>query len=404
MNEPPKSNQNRKAENLLLEMIKINSENPDMNPDSLGESALAMYVKRYLQGLSLETSLDHVLPARPNVYGLLRSTKPTKETLIFEMHMDTVPIDNCVKPCVKDGIIYGRGACDTKGSLAAILLALEQLVEMKDNLPINVFLMATVDEEYRYRGVLGAIDYLKKKSDLKAVGAVVGEPTQVKVITAHKACLRWKIRVHGKSGHSSDPNQGLNAIYIMAEIIHSLRTKWDIELKQRKHPLLGYGTYNIGIIQGGKQINIIPDYCEIQLERRLIPGENEEQVLNSCDAVIRDVQELYPDAKIERLEPYLRDYTLDTDKTEPIISNAIKAIHDVSGEDTSLNGVAYGTDASKLAQLGGIPSIVLGPGNIEYAHTEHEKISTEQVLLASEVYKNIILNWSKEYTAGNLNL
>lgn len=383
----------RDTTQLLHTLVSINSENPDMNPSAAGEKEIAHFIKDYLDDIGLETVIEDVLCNRPNVYGILRSEKKVKETIVLEAHMDTVPIQNCIGPKYENGILYGRGACDTKGSIAAMLLALRQLVKKKAHLPVNVVFLATVDEEFKYRGVLKAIDFLKGMNDFQYVGAVVGEPTDLRLVTAHKSCLRWSVKVTGKAAHSGEPEKGINAIYIMTEFIEQIRNKWQQELTENTHPLLGRGSFNIGTITGGTQVNIVPPFCEIVMERRLLPSENDEMILKSVDGVIASLERKHRGAKIEREQPFLTDYTLDTNSNELIVTKMLRSIEHCLQKFTEVKGVQYGTDASKLAALGHIPSVVFGPGDISYAHTDCEEIAIEHVVKAKEIYAHVINNW-----------
>lgn len=373
---------------LLHDLIAINSVNPAY-PEGQGEAAVADYVARHCQNIGLAVTRQPVLPGRDNIVATITVPGATK-TLLYEGHMDTVGLglmgETGLTPQLRDGKLYGRGACDTKGSLAAMLVAFEHLLARRAELKVNAVLLASVDEEYAYRGVLAYID-----SDLPATAAVVGEPTDLRVVVAHKGCVRGTITVTGRAAHSSEPHLGISAIDGMADILIALRTLGP-QLATRHHPLMSSPTLTVGTIEGGTGHNIVPEQCTIVYDRRTLPDEAPGTVLAELDALLDIVRESRPDLTIERPAPRLLSEGLDTPVEADIVDAAATACRELA-LDPEPAGVPYGSDASKLQKRCGIPSIVFGPGSIAQAHGEDEFVPLDHLTKAAAFYTDIALRY-----------
>jgi acetylornithine deacetylase len=374
---------------LLADLVAIDSVNPAY-PGGVGEAALAAAVEDVGRRLGLDTERQPVLLDRDNV--LLSLTVPNaRGTLLFEAHMDTVSHDamgeRALRPAMRDGRLYGRGACDTKGSLAAMLAAMARLVERRADLAVNVLLLAAVDEEYQYRGIAHFV-----AAGLPVTAAIVGEPTALHPVIAHKGCVRWRIVTHGRAAHSSRPAEGHNAIVQMAVVIQALEALAPA-LAARRHPLVGAPTLSIGRIWGGTGVNIVPDRCTIEIDRRTIPGEDPASALAEIDACLATLQAADPRLRLEREEPFVVDWALDTPPDAAIVAAMIDAARALGTPATPI-GAAYGTDASKLWALAGVPSVVLGPGSIAQAHTADEYVSLDDLTAAAALYTQAALNLS----------
>jgi acetylornithine deacetylase len=285
-------------------------------------------------------------------------------------------------PAISDGRLYGRGACDVKGSMAAMLVAFARLVRGRPSRSASVVLACTVDEEYTHTG-----SSFLAQADHGAELAIVAEPTGLDLVHLHKGAVRWKIRTRGVACHSSTPELGQNAIYRMARVIAALELHAHSLAGSQPDPILGPPTLSVGRIEGGQSVNIVPDWCEIEIDRRLIPGEE-------LTASVRDVQDRLEDCVgpadwIEFEEPTVRLPPLapGVDRWLDRLSGAIKA---ATGRRPAVRGVPFGTDAGPLS-AGGTPSVVFGPGQISQAHTKDEWIELEQVELAAEAYYQIAL-------------
>jgi len=346
-----------------------------------GEGRMVQLVADFWRRSGIDYEIQTVLPGRENVVARIEGGDGP--ALVLEAHTDTVEVENMeiapFDPAVKAGRVYGRGACDDKASLAAMMIAVRNVAEK--GLPGTVTLAAAANEECGHGGVVTLLE-----SGLHADGAVVGEPTLLQVVVAHKGACRLEITTHGVAAHSSEPNKGNNAIYAMARIIQALEA-YAGELGDRpKHPLVSGPTCSVGMIDGGQAPNVVPDRCEISVDRRMIPGECTEDTEQELLGVIAAAA---GDEVIWSSTLAFEDYTLETDPECWVARIARRATAAVTGDETVI-GVQYGTDASNLSHAG-IPSVVLGPGSIAQAHTAVEYVEIEQVEKAVLIYEKLCL-------------
>jgi succinyl-diaminopimelate desuccinylase len=366
----------------LADLIRIESVNPYFPGGQRGEAAVAEYVAEHCRRLGLRVATTEVLPGRPNVLAWLTVPGATR-TLLLDSHMDTVSLDlmgpDGLRPELRGGKLTGRGACDDKGPLAAMLAAMADLAEHPDGLGCNVLLLASVDEEYLMRGARHF-----GESGIKVDGAIVGEPTGLDLVVATKGFVRWRLHTRGRAAHSSNPQLGDNAIYQMSELIHRLRPAMDRLLADRRHPLVGPATWSIGKIGGGASVNIVPERCTVEIDRRLLPGESGATALADFDAVVKQICAEEPTIQVERDAPFG-----DVDGTEitpdsPVVRALAKGAQGVRGQ-APIVGVPFGTNASRFAPAG-IPCVVFGPGDIRQAHTADEYVEVDQVVAAAQIY------------------
>ena len=366
----------------LCDLIRINSINPAY-PGGVPEQAIQAYIHDFFEQAGIPVETQDVMPGRPNVIAKLAGADPGRR-LLFEAHVDTAGIENMTvepfEPVFSGPRLYGRGACDTKGGLAAMMHAVLNVKRSGVMPPCDVWLAAAVDEEHSYRGVSALCE------GLEAAGAVVAEPTELRLVVASKGCLRWRMVVKGKAAHSSKPNLGASAIAPMARIVLALEGE-AVALGAVRHPLVGPATLNVGTIRGGAQVNIVPEECEIEIDRRLIPGEDIDEVERHYKAFPDSVAALSPGVSVSHVS-LLSDWPMETCVHARIVQTAASILKK-SGLDAEPIGVPFGSDASKLTRIG-IPSIVLGPGSIDQAHTADEYVSVDSVLAAGRVYEGII--------------
>ena len=378
---------------LLAELVRINSTNASM-PDGAGEAELGRYVADFGRLMGAEVRLEEVLPERSNVYVRLPASSgdaaEQPRRLLFDVHLDTVPLapmPDALSPVVRDGRMWGRGACDTKGSLAAVLKAMERVAQMGSGRKREVLLLASVDEEFRKRGVTHAV-----QQGLTAEAAIVGEPTSMRPVVAHKGAVRWRFTTIGKAAHTSRPENGNNAILQMMEVIGTLEERVVPRLDTITHPLLTPPTLTVGRIEGGLGVNIVPERCWIEIDRRTLPTEDPDEVLAEIDAVMGDLMARRPDVRVERDAPFLSESGLETAPDAPVV-RAVQAACRLaigSGFDVSPAGVPYGTDGTALR---GVPSVVIGPGDIAQAHSADEWVELAQVEAAERVYYEVMRGW-----------
>ena len=391
----------------LADLVRINSVNPNY-ANGVPEAELGRYVERYFERLGIETWRQEVYPDRPNVIARIPG-RNSERRIVLEAHMDTVSTEGMAiapwKPDIREGRLYGRGACDTKGGMAAMMHALASLVRDKTPPECEVLFAATIDEEFSYRGVValcnslasGAVDpsvltnELAPQEPWHAEAAIVAEPTSLLPVVASKGVVRFKIETQGRAAHSSKPHLGVNAIAHMAHIITAIEQD-TLRLSQYEHPLLGPATCNVGTVHGGVQVNFVPDRCEIELDRRLLPSEERAAVLAHYQQLVDLVAASKEGMCVIMHPPTLSDRPLETNVRAPAVLKLV-AVLDELGLPSTPCGVPFCSDASKFGNLG-IPSMIFGPGSIDQAHAAIEYIECSQVVQAAEIYRCFLLSYS----------
>ena len=356
---------------LLNELIALPSVNPALLPGGdprAGERRVAEFLAATAARAGLDVSLQEVFPGRPNVVAVLGTARKPARRVLLAPHMDTVGVasEKQFTPVIRAGRIHGRGACDTKGSVAAMLSAVLDLASRSIRpAKTEIALCALIDEEIGQAGSRFLV-----RRGLKADLAIVGEPTRCRVVTAHKGDLWLKLETRGKAAHGARPDLGRNAVHEMAKIVDLLETDYAVTLSRRRHPLLRSPTINVGSIAGGRQPNIVPDRCTIDIDRRTLPGENDAAVKREILGVIRrrGLKVTMADTKGEAVAPPMQ-----TDPRLPLVRQFLRA----AGQTRPL-GVDFFTDAGVLA-TGGIASVVFGPGDIAQAHTVDEWVTISQL-------------------------
>jgi len=383
----------KEVANLLGDLISINSVNPLEDASGKGEKELASYVWSYLKNIGVKYIPYTVLNERPNIIGIIEGKNKGKN-IVLEAHMDTVKVDNMAidpfLPKIKEGKMFGRGACYDKGSLASMLLAIKLLKQKGISLNGNVYLAAVMDEEHKQRGVLHLLN-----QGFKFDAGIVGEPTNLDIIIAHQGCLRWRIITKGISAHSSEPEKGENAIYFMSEVISAIQKRLIPLCKEKSHPLIGSPNLSVNIIQGGDQINTIPNRCFIEIDRRTMPGENNQDILKEVDKFLDKLKKENPLLELEREDPFIISPPMQINRDEEIVRSLFKCIKDNGATEPKIRGVKFGTDAAIFVSRG-IPAAVFGPGSIAQAHSEDEWVEIKQVAQAAEIIAQTIVFYQNE--------
>jgi acetylornithine deacetylase len=263
-----------------------------------------------------------------------------------------------------------------KGGMAAMLACFARLVRDKPNSAANVIMACTVDEEHTFQGATRLVD-----SGVRADAAVVAEPTSLKIVHAHKGVVRWLLTVRGRACHSSSPQQGVNAIYRMGRVLAAIERYAQSLASSKPDPVLGPPTLSVGRIDGGTSVNTVPDVCQIEIDHRLIPGEDPAAAPEQLVTFLK--REGGIDFPFECAQPWLHAPALSAKGSENLTAQLGSAINSVRGTHEVV-AVPYGTDASTYA-LAGIPSVVFGPGDIAQAHTKDEWISLPEVEQATEI-------------------
>ncbi|MBY0587072.1 M20 family metallopeptidase [bacterium] len=369
-----------RALSIAQSLIQIPSVNPSFDPTSKGESDVAFWLTKWGEAHGFETTTQPVTDKRSNVLISLTNGSD-RPHLLLNGHMDTVGVGGMtIDPfaaTVAGGRLYGRGASDMKGPLACMLTALLDLRDQPAQWTGKVTVAAVVDEEFCFIGVQRLL------KDQPAIDfAIVGEPTRLEVIRGCKGCLRFQVTTRGRAAHSSRPKDGASAISAMARVIPALETYFEETLSQITEPDFGPSTGSIGLIHGGIGVNIVPDQCEIQVDVRLLPSQQGDQVHREIIDIVKHVP-LPQGTSCSVSQPVLNDpgYAIPADS--PFVRTMVETLgRDLSGV------VAFSCDASKIARSG-IPCVIMGPGDIRSAHTIDESITLEDLQAGAIAYARI---------------
>jgi acetylornithine deacetylase/succinyl-diaminopimelate desuccinylase-like protein len=353
---------------LLRELIALPSVNPAFLPPGnpyAGEQRVGEFLAAHARRAGLDVEFQPVEPRRANLVARMSPRGQVRQRVLLAPHLDTVGGNEVpgalFTPRVTQGRLYGRGACDTKGSVAAMFLALAETARSgRRPLQTEIIFAGLVGEECGQNGsrALAASGF---PADL----AIVGEPTGLQVVTAHKGDLWLTLQTRGRAAHGARPELGRNAVHEMARVVDALETEYATRLRRRRHPLLGHATINVGTIRGGRQPNIVPDECVISIDRRTLPGESDLQVKSAILSFLRS-QGLRARITATETPPCL---ALDTDPGLPLVQHLLS-----TAKQKQPAGVHYFSDAGVLGAAG-IPSVLFGPGDIAQAHTADEWIA-----------------------------
>ncbi|MGP0064525.1 MAG: M20 family metallopeptidase [Isosphaeraceae bacterium] len=371
---------------LLSELVAIPSVNPMGRPivgEGFLEGRMTDYLEGWFRGLGVECRREPISPGRDNLMAWYEAPQ-ARRTILFDVHQDTVPTDGMTippfEPAIDAGRLYGRGSCDVKGSMAAMLSAFARLVRERPAGSASVLMACTVDEEFTHTGSSRLAEM-----DHGAELAIVAEPTLLNLVHCHKGALRWKIRTSGIACHSSTPHKGVNAIYRMGRVLEALESYAGTLSRSTPHPILGPPSLSVGRIEGGQSVNIVPDWCEIEVDRRLLPGEEPERCREELRSLLADrlggldgIEFGQPWVSMPALAPRASRWL------EPLGDAVARAI----GRQPDVMGVPFGTDAGPI-NAAGTPCVVFGPGDIAQAHTKDEWIDLEQLRLGAEAYYQI---------------
>ncbi len=378
---------------LLRGLVAIDSVNPSLVPGARGEAAAAQFLRDFLRRQGIAADLQEVAPGRPNVVALIglttmstsKATMPKPRAgLAIVAHTDTVGAGDMPEPftpCENGGRLYGRGALDIKGGVAAMCAAVLAVLRDRVRLARPVLLAAVVDEECNS---IGTETLLRQYS---AEAAVVLEPTDLRLCVAHKGYAWFEITTHGRSAHGSLPEEGRDAIRMMGRVL-GLLDALDRKLAQQPaHDRLGHASLHASLISGGQELSSYPAECRLQLERRTLPGESEAQIEAELRGLLTGLQARDPEFRgtLRRLAsrpPH------EISQDAPIAAAAAEAIREVTGS-VELSGMAAWTDTALLAEAG-IPGVVFGPRG-RGLHGAHEYVELQSVYACAEVLHQLIL-------------
>lgn len=370
---------------LLRELVRIDTTNP---PGA--EIAGAQMLARWLEERDIDCTIDEFEPGRANLFAEVHGTHAGR-SVMFNTHLDVVPAgDGWTHPPfaaeLVDGVIWGRGTADSKGSLAAMAVALAGFAADRSSFSGCVQLTAVADEENNSRGAKHLLT-----GDCKPDAAIVGEPTNLRLMAAHKGSLRPIVEVVGRSSHAALPQFGVNALEGVARLLSSLDGLRD-KLKRRLHPLVGFPTIVPVLIEGGEAPNMVPRACRITFDRRLVPGETEEAVTVELNAWLAEFNQVEADcsASIVNLAPSTGGPS-ETHADHPFVLACQSGLAE-SGLSTELSGLIVNCDMSSFRSAG-IPTVVCGPGSPDVMHVCDEHIEVTELEQGVRAFDAMARHW-----------
>lgn len=379
----------------LGQLVAIPSVNPmgaAASGAEFGVGRLTDYLQTFFERLGIRCHRQPVPPHGDNLLARLDGDVPAPEgkLILLGAHQDTVPVGGMTiepwTPTLRQGRLYGRGACDVKGGMTSMLGVMARLAEERPPGMPTIVMACTVNEEYGFSGAKALTTLLNGQESAiiprKPDVAVIAEPTGLDVVRAHKGVVRWRCHTRGRAGHSAQPEDGDNAIYKMARALAvTERYQREIVGGLGSHALCGPPTMSVGTIQGGVSVNTIPGHCTVEIDRRLPPGEEPKAAHQHFVEHLARNENL--DFPVEQDSPYMEGPALSDDQNGHLGDRLARIACEVVGQCRQV-GVPYATDAAFLAAVG-VPTVVFGPGSIEQAHTEDEWISLDQLEQAAEV-------------------
>jgi acetylornithine deacetylase/succinyl-diaminopimelate desuccinylase len=354
------------------------------------ETEVAEFIWSLLTRERIKSWTEEVSDGRKNVYGLLKGNGKGK-TLMLNGHLDTVPpfdMENALKPRLEGTKLFGRGAADMKGPIAAMIGAMIALKRSHVELSGDVLFSGVVDGEL---GCAGAVHFLE--SDLKADAAIVGMPSDGRVCIAHRGLEWYEFFFKGKTVHGGHQDEGISAISKAALFIRAIEEELTPKLKARTHPLLDHATVNIGVISGGTQLSTVAGECTLKLDRRFLPTESYADMEQEFRDIIEDLFAGDPEFNCEMRVTddstmkagYVR-MPLVTDPQDPFVQLVKAQLEAARGSSANLSYFPAWTDGGLLSHYGKIPTIVYGPGYIECCHSKDEYVEIEQLSEACLTY------------------
>ncbi|MFU9138743.1 M20 family metallopeptidase [Erwinia tasmaniensis] len=368
----------------LATLVAINTENPPGR-----EREAAECIADWLRAADFDLSFSEYAPGRTNVTAVLRNGDGP--CFAFNTHLDVVPAGEgwASDPFTlteRDGRLYGRGACDAKGPLVAMVEALRMLAERRQEWSGTLMGVFTADEEVASEGAKFYVRNAPPAIDF----AVIGEPTANATFSAHKGSLRPRVRVKGVTAHSGTPELGINAIYRAGQLLGLVEDAHQQQVRCRCHPLVGNASLTVTRIHGGHADNVVPDSCELLLDRRMVPGEDEEAVKAELQQLLETAKQQFGvEAEIVAWQPTTGGAT-ETDSTEAIVQAGLAACRRHGQAEPGPFGFQGGCDLVHFRALGA-KGVVIGPGSLAVAHKPDEFVPVDEFIAAAEIYLDIAL-------------
>lgn len=380
--------QPKSVKELLITLVRIPSVNRFITGEIKAEQKIAEYLKKLSKSFGLKTQLLEVPGCAANLL-ITKEFKKHAPWILFCAHMDTVSAEGmdfnpfCGEE--KNGRILGRGSNDDKGGIAAALWALKE-ISAESGSANNIALLFTVDEEQHRSGASAFCKEQLPKLDFMPAGVVIAEPTSLKPIVSHAGIGHFRVTVKGTAAHASAPAKGRSAIKDMVKVIAAIEKDYICKLTAT-HPLCGKAQCSINMINGGRQINAVPDECEIRVDRRVMPGEDVNLVIPDVEKVLDVLRKQDPKLQVIVSSDF-KNNPLSQDLNNPFITYILSGIKK-AGLDNTFFGAAFATDAGAFSGIG-LPCVVLGPGADENSHTADESIAVKELEKGVRVFKELM--------------
>lgn len=368
----------------LATLVAINTENPPGQ-----EREAAECVAGWLSAAGFDLSFSEYAPGRTNVIAVLKNG--AGPCFAFNTHLDTVPAgsgwsQDAFTLTERDGRLYGRGACDAKGPLVAMVEALRLLAADRQRWSGTLMGVFTADEEVASEGAKFYVKDTPPAIDF----AVIGEPTSNATFSAHKGSLRPRVKVKGVTAHSGTPELGVNAIYQSAKLLGLIEEAHHQQVRCRCHALVGNASLTVTRIHGGHADNVVPDSCELLLDRRMVPGENEVQVKAEIQHLLASA---YASSGVEAEIIGWQATTggaTETDSSEAIVQHSLTACRRHGQPEAGPFGFQGGCDLVHFRALGA-KGVVIGPGSLAVAHKPDEFVPVDEFIAAAAIYLDVAL-------------
>jgi len=379
-----------RAIQLLRELVAIDSVNPSLVPGAAGEGAIAEAIGAEMRRIGMDVELQYAAPGRPNVVGILEG-RARGRSMMFCGHIDTVGVDGMdapFDPVERGGRLYGRGAQDMKGGIAAMIDAARVMAESRFAAG-RLIIAAVVDEEYASVGADALV------TRFRADAAVVTEPTDLQIAIGHKGFAWTEIRTRGRAAHGSRPHDGRDAIVRMGRVLTSLEALDRALQAAPPHPLLGTASLHASRIEGGRELSSYPDSCVLKLERRTLPGETEAVIAGEAETLLETLRAADPEFEASAAHLFSRPaYELTAEHELPQMLLSARSQTLVS-RDLPLNllGMTFWTDAAVLGSAG-IPSVLFGPGGAGL-HSTEEYVNVDDVIACRETLVALVRAWTR---------
>ena len=377
------------ATTVLQDLVRIPSVNPDLVPDADGEAKIANYIADTLAGWGLEVQVREIAEGRLNVIATLEGAGAGR-TLLFNGHMDTVGVEGMAEPYsgeVRDGRLYGRGAIDMKGSLAATMAATKSLIDSGITLRGSVIFTYVADEEYASIGT-SAIAYDIRQGRLRGPdGAVNTEATGLRVGIGHKGFTWLEVVTEGKAAHGSRPDLGVDAIAQMGKLLVEVDRLQEQLAAGDQHSLLGAGSVHASLVNGGREMSSYPARCTLKLERRTVPSETADSVAEEIEKIISRLSTEDSAFHASSRVMLVRN-PWQADPRSQIVKTTAAAIEAVTGAPSATMTQTGWLDSALLGDVG-IPTVICGPSG-EGLHAEVESIDVTSLGTCTEIYAEII--------------